>query len=251
MDLIPSRQERIAELLALTNEIADLKKKYLQRKARTEEDSQRKDPPLPPTGYSTFREYIISGVVDRSFIPGEWHNYLKYRESLVSYRDRLLATVARRAGDPERYERYQNVDEWRRWHAGVPLPRPSSAAKEWARSLLRSGETYEETVYLVALQTMMFGGEQLTKSRAEAIKKAVNLEYSSQFGEAPPKLPRGWWHPAEDYMEPMPNGGFKVMGLAWSPANTGPQGTTPIVPYHLRRDATLRFSCWPDDPDFY
>ena len=247
--LIPTRQQRIAELVDLLEDIRCLVKSYLRWNSVRSKYLGAEISETPPDGYATWLEYQMTGVVDRAFVPGEWQNYLYMRESLVTYLDQLRSSVARRGGDPVGHRR-QKRDVWLAWDAGEPLPRLLSPPRELARRLLDEGRTFEETVHIVADSTMMREQTQLTKSRAESVKKQIDREFRAQYNEEPPKLPRGWWHKALDDMEPNP-GGIEVMGLAWTPTFTSPQDTSPDFPFHFRAQMTIQRSCWLNDPDFY
>ena len=76
--------------------------------------------------------------------------------------------------------------------------------------------TYEQTLWEVACQVVMYGGEQLDSRQADTVKKAVDRTYENQFEEFAPKPPQGWWRPAPDAGR-ITAGGLKLMGMAWDP----------------------------------
>ena len=76
--------------------------------------------------------------------------------------------------------------------------------------------TYEQTLWEVANQVMMYSGALLDRRRADSIKKSVDREYQFQHDELPPTPPRGWWHPAADAGE-LTLGRLTVLGLTWDP----------------------------------
>jgi hypothetical protein len=50
--------------------------------------------------------------------------------------------------------------------------------------------TYEQTLFEVANQVMMYSGELLDSRRADTIKKSVDREFKSQFNEIASEPPQ-------------------------------------------------------------
>jgi len=242
----PTREERFQKLKKLDKDVRGLTYSYLRRKAvierSTVEDAQA------PDGYDSNRDYQLMEVVDGIFVPGCCAEYFDIVKGLRLRREQLRAYAARRSGKPE--NRRQNAEEWEGWSQGEPLPPLCGVERESARGYFLDGEDYEKSLWLVANNWMMLNGEQLDRRTAVAIKKCVDRAHFDILGKHPAPPPRGWWRPEPNLGITL--GGLVEMGLAWVPrTNTIPQSSESIVPYHLRVQSMLAFSCWKDDAEHF
>lgn len=242
---IPTKNERFLVLKQLDDEVKGLYRTYVRRKTKSVESADLEIP--APYGYDSFRDYLLMGIVDRIFVPGCCAEYLDVVNGLIRRRDQLRTYAAHRAGKPE--NRYQNPAEWEIWSKGIPLPKSCGSERALARGYFLEGDDYEWTLWEVANQWMMTNG-QLDRRHAVAIKKSVDRAYFDVFQVNPPPAPRGWWHPEKDLgLSP---GGLPEMGLAWVPSTKADsQRTEPTIPYHIRVQWMLEFSCWKDDPQHW
>jgi hypothetical protein len=112
------------------------------------------------------------------------------RDGIRLERDHLRAAAARRAGDPESNDRWQNPAEWEQWANGDPGWWSVGIIRRWARGRFDDGMTYEQTLFEVANQVMMYSGELLDSRRADTIKKSVDREFKSQFNEIASEPPQ-------------------------------------------------------------
>ena len=242
---LPTRDERFRLLKQLDDEVRHLTRTYLRRKTETREAATGEIP--DPQGYDSFRDYQLSRIVDKVFVPGCYAEYLDLVDALRRKRDQLRTYAARRTGNSD--NRYQSRTEWDIWSNGDPLPSICGFKRESARRSFRSGENYEATLWLVAINWMMDYG-QPDRCRAAAIKKSVDKAYFDIFGTKAPPAPRGWWYPANDLR--LTPGGLQMLGLTWAPkSDLHSQRKISIVPFHILADWTSEFSCWKDDSEWW
>ena len=112
------------------------------------------------------------------------------RDGIRLERDHLRAAAARRAGDPESNDRGQTPAAWEQWANGDPGLWSVGIIRRWARGRFDDGMTYEQTLFEVANQVMMYSGELLDCRRADTIKKSVDREFKSQFNEIASEPPQ-------------------------------------------------------------
>ena len=225
-----TRQELFCELKELGEEVLHLRSHYLRRVSVSREKTELGQPIDAPDGYGSYREYRLHRMIDWAFnhekqhgmtaVPS-WHDrYFAMVDELRIERDQLRTYAARRSGGPDN-RRSQDRDRWERRANGDPAPWSVGLIRGWARVRFEDGMTYEQALWQVANQVMMYSGELLDRRRADAIKKSVDREYLDQYNELPPKPPRGWWRPASDPCR-LTLGGLTILGLAWEPPRDHP-----------------------------
>ena len=218
-----TREELFNELKELTEEVSRLTS-YSRKRSSARPDGQLEIE--APEGYSSYRDYRLHRLIDWAFnhntqhgMSGTptWHDrYFTMVDEIRLERDRLRVSAARRTGDPYNNGRWQNRAQWQRWASGNPGPWSVGLIRRWARVRFEDDMTYEQTLWEVANQVMMYSGTLLDRRRADSIKKSVDREYQYQQDELSPTPPRGWWHPAADSGE-LTLGGLTVLGLTWDP----------------------------------
>ena len=220
-----TRQELFDELKELVQEELRLRTHYLRRDSSLRMRAKRQQSVPAPEGCPSYQDYRLHRLIDFAFnydvqhgmtgMPS-WHDgYFAMVGELRVKLDQLRTYVARRNGDPD-VSRRQNRGQWREWAGGNQLPRSVGLIREWARGRFENGMMYEQTLWEVAGQVMMYSGDQLDRRRADAIKKAVDREYRGRFSDSAPKPPRGRWR-SSPYAWSVTPGGLKTLGLAWKP----------------------------------
>ena len=209
----PSRGELVLEVKELFEEMVPLKR-YLRRKPT------QTFPIPPPEEREELLGELVEVFVDWGLLPGHWEQFNTKLDEMKLQRNQLRGSVARRNGPPD--GRRQNRSEWERWEAESPLSFAVGIEREWARNLLQSGKTYEETLHWVGNAAMLGDGKEFTRSRAQSIKKSVDREYLAQRRQKPPAVPRGWWHRSDESCSRRIDG--QALKLAWCP-NVQPHDT--------------------------
>ena len=221
-----TREELFSELKELTEEVSCLKTGYSRQMSKPKESVGVQPVIDAPEGYESYLEYRLHRIVDLAFnhstqhgrndIP-TWHDrYFTMIDGLRLERDQLRTYAARRSGDPHTNDRWQDPTQWEEWVNGDPAPRSVGIIRRWARVRFEDGMPYEQTLWEVANQVMMYSNTLLDRRRADTIKKSVDREYQARYDEIAPDPPQGWWHPAPDAGE-LTLGGLTILGLAWYP----------------------------------
>lgn len=224
--LVVTREELFADLKAVIQESQHLRTHYLRGKASAGNSADREK---SPKGYDSSGDYRLHRVLDMAFsyaprhgIVGglSWHDwYFQWLDQLKDERDQLLTYAARRSGEP--VDRWQNQEEWEAWASGEPPPRKVGLLRGWARSRFEDGMSYEQVLWEVANQVIMFTGEPLDRAKGDNIKKAVDRAYKEVYQRLPPRPIRRWWKPASNAGS-LTAGGLKKLGLAWEPRREFP-----------------------------
>jgi len=225
-----TRQKLFDELKELEQEECHLRTHYLRRDSSLRKRAKGQQLIPAPEGYASYSDFQLHRIIDFAFnydvqhgmtgMPS-WHDrYFAMVGELRVKLDQLRTYAARRTGDPYQ-QRRQNRGQWCEWAGGNRLPQSVGLIREWARGRFENGMMYEQTLWEVAGQVMMYSGEQLDRRRADAIKKAVDREYKERFSDSAPKPPRGWWRSSQ-YAWSVTPGGLKTLGLAWKPPRDYP-----------------------------
>ena len=120
----------------------------------------------------------------------------KYIQELRKYIQQLLEMAWKLKEENEALRSYR-----RRKRGGRSVtsklsrqPRPLGHDRSMARYWVSQGNSYFRTLWLMALFTSSHQrGRALTQEQAKNLRRALNREWGSQRGEAPPAVPPGWW----------------------------------------------------------